>query len=123
MADNVAITAGSGTTVHTDEKTLASVSAHVQRVTVAAGETLTVSIISQDGTAADALAANNSRLYAQILPVDGDIYLGKATGDLSSDTTRRKVRAGIPWETTHYLGKISIKSVTGTVTVEVEEIS
>lgn len=123
MADNVDITPGSGKTVHTDEKTLNSVSGHVQRITVAAGESLAVSIISQTTTGADALAANNSRLYAQILPTDGDIYIGKATGDLASDTTRRKVRAGVPWETTHYLGVISIKAVTGTVIVEVEEIS
>jgi negative regulator of sigma E activity len=123
MADNIDITPGSGKTVHTDEKTLNSVSAHIQRMTVAAGETLSVSIISQSTTGADALAANNSRLYAQILPIDGDIYIGSATGNLASDTTRRKVRAGIPWETQHYLGVISIKAVTGTVTVEVEEIS
>lgn len=123
MADNVPITAGAGTTVHTDEKTLGGNSGHVQRMTVAAGESLAVSIISQTTTGADALAANNSRLYAQIFPVDGDIYIGSSTGNLASDTTRRKVRAGIPWETTHYLGTISIKAVTGTVTVEVEEVS
>lgn len=123
MADNVAITAGSGTTIHTDEKTLASVSGHVQRMTVAAGETLTVKIISQTTTAANALAANDSRIYAQVTAIDGDIYIGSATGNLVSDTTRRKVRAGMSWETTHYLGAIAIAAVTGTVTVEVEEVS
>lgn len=32
MADNVAVTAGSGTTIATDERTIASTSVHVQRV-------------------------------------------------------------------------------------------
>lgn len=123
MADNIDITPGSGKTVHTDEKTLNSVSAHIQRMTVAAGESLAPSIISQTTTGADALAANNSRLYAQILPVDGDIYIASSIANLGADTTRRKVRAGIPWETQHYLGVISIKAVTGTVIVEVEEIA
>lgn len=123
MADNVAITAGSGTTIQTDEKTINSVSGHVQRVTVAAGETLSVSIISQTTTGANALAANNSRIYAQISAIDGDIYLASSTGNLASDTTRRKVRAGQSWETTTYLGVIAIKGVSGTVTVEIEEVS
>jgi hypothetical protein len=40
MADNVAITAGSGTTISTDERTISSVAQHVQRVVPLGGSTI-----------------------------------------------------------------------------------
>lgn len=125
MANDTLLTQGdgSGGTAAMDEKSFQGVTKKFQRVTLAAGDTLAVSTISQGTTAAVVLPAAEGRVYAQVSPLDGDIYIGKATGDLASDTTRRKVRAGTSWETTTYVGDIAIKAAAGTVVVELEQVS
>ena len=77
MADHVAITAGSGTTIATDEATVAGVLAHVQRVKVGHGADgayadateaapMPVQIIPVNSTAAAAVAAQSTALAAAL---------------------------------------------------------
>jgi len=125
MADDTQLTQGdgSGGLLALDEKSFNGTTKKFQRITLAAGDTLAVSTISQSATGAIVLAAAPARVYAQVAPVDGDIYIAQTTGALAADATRRKVRAGQVWETEHYTGDIAIRAVTGTVTVELEQVT
>lgn len=125
MANDTQLTQGdgSGGTAAMDEKPFLSVTKKFQRVTLAAGDTLAVSTISQSTTGVVVIPAAEGRVYAQVYPVDGDIYLAASTSGLGTDATRRKVRAGVPWDTHEYVGDIAIKAVTGFVTVELEQVT
>ena len=61
MADNVAITAGAGTTVATDERTIAAATVHIQRVGEIGSSTLANGQVAPTTTAATLLAARDSR--------------------------------------------------------------
>lgn len=124
MAIDNQLTQGDGTggVLALMEKAFNAVTKKFQRVTLMAGDTLVVSTILQGTTGAVAFAASASRVYAQMYPVDGDIYVAKDVAGLANDATRRKVRAGQPWDTYTYAGDVAIKAVTGTVTVELEEV-
>lgn len=80
MADNVAITAGSGTTVLTDERTINSVAGHVQRMVPLGGSTITNGHVTVTNSATTIKAATETRhcitvANFQTVPV----YLGAAT--------------------------------------------
>jgi len=80
VADNVAITAGSGTTVGTDERTIASTAVHVQRVIDEGGTTFANGQVEISSTAANIVAARETRkavtvINRQTVPV----WVGVAT--------------------------------------------
>lgn len=63
MADDVAITAGSGTTVGADERTINSVAVKVQRVVVEGGTATANGQVNITSTAATLLAARETRKH------------------------------------------------------------
>jgi len=80
MADNVAITAGSGTTVSTDERTISSVAQHVQRVVPLGGSTLANAHVAVTNTATEIRAATDTQHCVTIVNYQTvPIYVGAAT--------------------------------------------
>jgi hypothetical protein len=80
MADNVAITAGSGTTVSTDERTISSVAQHVQRVVPLGGSTLANAHVTVTNTATEIRAATDTQHCVTIVNYQTvPIYVGAAT--------------------------------------------
>lgn len=61
MADNVAITAGSGTTISTDERTISAVAQHVQRVAPHGTPNITAAQVTISSTSAAIAAARDTR--------------------------------------------------------------
>jgi hypothetical protein len=85
VADNVAITAGSGTTVATDERSINATNVQVQRMVPLGGSTIVNGHVAISNTAANILAATETRhcvhiLNGQTVP----IYIGAATVTTSS---------------------------------------
>lgn len=80
MADNVAITAGSGTTVGTDERTINSTSVQVQRVDEQGSTAISTSQVTPTTTAGTLIAARDTRKRV-IFSNNGstDAYVGPAT--------------------------------------------
>lgn len=82
MADNVAITAGSGTTVGTDERTINAVAVQVQRVDEQGSTTLANGQVSVDTTSGGVqIAAARDTRKSLILRNQGTvaIYVGQGT--------------------------------------------
>lgn len=80
MADNVAITAGSGTTIATDERTINGTAAQVQRVDEQGGTAWATGQVAPTASAATLLAARDTRKYATILNgTNVTVYVGPAT--------------------------------------------
>lgn len=80
MADNIAITAGAGTNVATDERTINSTTVHVQRVNEQGGTAVATGQVAPTGSAATLLAARETRkvvTFANRGTVD--VYIGPAT--------------------------------------------
>lgn len=80
MADNVAITAGSGTNVATDERSIASTTVHIQRVGEIGSASIANGQVVPTTTAATLLAARETRksvLFENIGQCD--VYVGIAT--------------------------------------------
>lgn len=80
MADNVAITAGSGTTVGTDERTINAVAVQVQRVDEQGATTIAAAQTNISNSAATLIAARDTRkrvviVNRQVAPV----FVGAAT--------------------------------------------
>lgn len=61
MADNVAITAGTGTTVGTDERTIAATSVQVQRVAPHGTPNITVGQVTVTNTNTEIVAVDGTR--------------------------------------------------------------
>jgi lipopolysaccharide export system protein LptA len=80
MADNVAITAGSGTTVGTDERTINSVAVQVQRVDEQGSTAIATGQVVVTTTSATLVAARDTRKRVVIHNNSGnDIWLGPGT--------------------------------------------
>lgn len=80
MADNIAITAGSGTTVGTDERTINSTAVQVQRVDEQGGTGWVTGQVAVTASAATLIAARETRKYATILNGSNvTIFVGPAT--------------------------------------------
>jgi hypothetical protein len=80
MADNVAITAGSGTTVATDERTVNSVAVQVQRVDEQGSTAIATGQVVVTTTAATFLAARDTRKRVIIRNNSStDAWIGPAT--------------------------------------------
>lgn len=80
MADNVAITAGSGTTVGTDERTVNAVAVHVQRVDEQGGTAIANGQVTPTTTAGTLLAARDTRKSVTFVNNGSvDCWIGVAT--------------------------------------------
>lgn len=80
MADNVAITAGSGTTVGTDERTINSVAVQVQRVNEQGSTAIATAQATVTTTAATLVAARDTRKRLVIRNNSNqDVWIGPAT--------------------------------------------
>lgn len=91
MADNVAITAGSGTNVAADERTINSVVVQIQRVSEIGSSAITTGQVVVTTTAATLVAARETRKRLLISNNSShDIYVGPATV-----TTANGLRVGV----------------------------
>jgi hypothetical protein len=80
MADNVPITAGSGTNIATDERTIASTTVQIQRVIGIGSSTLANGQVAPTNTAATLLAARETRSRVVFVNHGSvDVYIGIAT--------------------------------------------
>jgi hypothetical protein len=80
MADNVPITAGSGTTVGTDERTINSVAVQVQRVDEQGSTAIATGQVVVTTTAATLVAARDTRKRLILVNNSGnDCWIGPAT--------------------------------------------
>lgn len=80
MADDVAITAGSGTTIGADERTINSVAVKVQRMTDQGGTAIATGQVAPTNSAATLLAARETRKVVTFFNVGSvDVYIGPAT--------------------------------------------
>ena len=80
MADDVAITSGSGTTVGADERTINAVAVKVQRVVVEGGTSIATGQVTPTATAATLIAARETR--KSVVFYNGTnltVYVGPAT--------------------------------------------
>lgn len=80
MSDNVAITAGAGTAVAADERTIAATTVYVQRVDEIGSVVLSNSQVVPTTSAATLIAARDTRKRLIIQNVGGcNVYVGQAT--------------------------------------------
>lgn len=112
MADNVAITAGTGTTVATDERTINSTSVQVQRVVDQGGTAFAQNQITVDTTAGGVTIAAARETRKSILVVNRgavDIYIGTGSVTTSNGFLLRQ-NDGIKLETTAEVKGITASS-------------
>jgi hypothetical protein len=80
MADNVAITAGSGTTVAADERTISAVAVQVQRVVPLGGSTIANAHVTVTNSATEIRAATETQHCVTIVNYQTvPVYVGAAT--------------------------------------------
>ena len=87
MADNVAVTPGTGATVATDERTIAGGGAHVQRVVDQGGTAIAADDVSVSTTAGQAIAARDTRKSVVIYASPdntADVYIGGSGVDAAT---------------------------------------
>jgi hypothetical protein len=112
MADDVAITAGSGTTVGADERTINSVAVKVQRVVVEGGTDFATAQYTPTASAATLIAARETRKNVVIYNGSNvDIYVGPATVT-TGNGFKVPPGAGLTLTTTKLVQSIS-SSITG----------
>ena len=80
MADTVAITAGSGTAISTDERTISAVAQHVQRVVLLGGSSFVAAHVTVTNSATTIKAATETQWEVTIVNYQTvPIYVGGAT--------------------------------------------
>ena len=79
MADNTTVTAGSGTTLATNETTINGTAAHVQRVSLGAAPSVAYAAVACTSSATSIKAANYSRKSITVKAIDGTVYIGDAS--------------------------------------------
>lgn len=80
IADNVSITAGSGTTVGTEERTINGTAVQVQRVDELGSALIATSQVAPTTTAATLVAARDSRKTLTLTNIGTvDVWIGPAT--------------------------------------------
>lgn len=114
MADDVAITAGSGTTIGADERSINSVNVKVQRVVVEGGTSFATGQVAPTNSAATLLAARETRKSVTFVNVGTvDVYIGPATVT-TGNGLKLEVGASITMYTTALIQAIT-SSGTGSV--------
>lgn len=91
MADNVAVTAGSGTNIATDERTIAAATVHVQRVGEIGSASGADGQVTISNTSAAIAAARDTRkriiiINRQLVPIFVDPGATATTSDLRLET-------------------------------------
>jgi hypothetical protein len=117
MADNVAITAGAGTTVGTDERTINAVAVQIQRVNDIGGSTLANGQVNISNAAATLLAARDTRkrvTFVNRMPVA--VFIGIATVT-TANGFQLDPGASITLHTTALIQGITAAATAGTVYV------
>jgi hypothetical protein len=85
MADNVAVTAGSGTSVATDERTIGGSAVHVQRVAPHGTPNITVGQVEISNTSAAIIAVDGTRHSVTIVNRQTvAVYIDDATATTSA---------------------------------------
>lgn len=112
MADNVAVSAGSGTTLATDETTINGTAAHVQRVSTGAAPSLAVGNTVCTASATLIVAANYERKGLLIKALDGAVYLG---GSGVTSGTGFYLASGETLSSSAFLGAVYGITASGTV--------
>lgn len=119
MADDIAITAGSGTTVATDERTIAAVTKHVQRVDEQGSTAIAADDVSVTTTSGSAIAARDTRKQVVILASGdntADIYVGPSGVDAATPANGFRLRPGAS-VTLRTTAAIHADAVSGTQTL------
>ena len=112
MADDVAITAGSGTTIAADERTIATVAVKVQRVVSEGGTAFATGQVTPTATAATLLAARETRKSCTFYNgTNMTVFIGPATVTTANGFALPS-GAGLTIPTTALLQNI-VASVTG----------
>jgi len=117
MADNVAITSGSGTNVGTDERTINSVVVHIQRVNDIGSSAIANGQVNISNTAATLLAARETRkrvTFVNRMPVP--VFIGVATVT-AANGFQLDAGAAITLHTTALIQGITSAATAGTVYV------
>lgn len=114
------MSAGSGTTLGTDETTINGTAVHVQRVSLGAAPSLSVGNTACTTGATSILAANYERKGFIIQATDGTVYLG-GSGVLT--TTGFPLAAGQSISSSAFLGAVYGITSSGTVNVRYWEES
>lgn len=115
MADNLAITPGSGATLATDETSINGTAAHVQRVSTGAAPTAAYGNAACTTTATSILAADYERKGWVIKATDGTVYIGSDSSVTTS--TGYKLDSGETLSSSAYLGAVYGITAAGTVNV------
>lgn len=87
MADDVAVTPGAGATISTDERTINSVTVHLQRVLTTGGSSINADDVSVTTTSGSIISARETRHTVTILASPGntdDIYVGASGVDAAT---------------------------------------
>lgn len=101
------VTAGSGTNIATDERTIASTTVHVQRVAAIGGTSVATGQVAPTTSAATLLAARETRRAATFLNTGAvDVYIGPATVT-TSNGFKLAPDAALTVETTQLLQAIT----------------
>jgi hypothetical protein len=80
VADNVPVTAGTGTNIATDERTISATTVHVQRVTPEGGTSFTTGHVTVTNSATTVIAARETRKRSTVINYQTvPIYVGPAT--------------------------------------------
>lgn len=80
MSDNIAITAGAGTTVATDERTINATTVHAQRVTILGGSSIANAHVTVTNSATTIKAATETQWAVTVINYQTvPIYVGGAT--------------------------------------------
>jgi hypothetical protein len=117
MADNVAITAGSGTNISSDERTINSVTVQVQRVNDIGAATLANGQVNISNSAVTLLAARETRkrvTFVNRMPVA--VFIGIATVT-TANGFQLDPGAAITLHTTALIQGITSAATAGTVYV------
>lgn len=120
ISDNVAVSAGSGTTLGTDETTINGTAVHVQRVTTGAAPSLSVGNTACTTGATSILAANYERKGFVLSALDGTVYLG---GSGVTTSTGFPLATGQSISSSAFLGAVYGITASGTVNVRYWEES
>lgn len=117
MADDVQITAGSGTRISTDERTINSQTVHIQRVGEIGASGVATGQVAPTTTAATLLAARETRKSVTFVNHGTvDVYIGPATVT-TSNGLKLPPGAAVSFSTTALLQAIT-SSGTGAIHYE-----
>lgn len=115
MADNVAITAGSGTNVATDERTIASTTVHVQRVSEIGSTSIATGQASCSSTGGSKVSARETRKRVVLYNHGANTVFVGASGVATTDGLRLDAGSSVTLYTTAAIHAVCATSETATL--------